>query len=86
MSVLIVKMAKRPFFVRCVTHRRWRRFTAETNLFHTQYDTPLCSVFYAGHDDMLHNTFYFFVPFRIENFCRQNVEPLREINRNKIET
>ena len=65
MSVLIVKMAERTFFVRCVTHRCWRRFTAKINLFHTQYDTLF--VFYAEHDDMLYKTFHFFVPFPIGN-------------------
>ncbi len=54
MSVLIVKMAERPFLARGVSHRRWRLFTAKINVFHTQFDTQFFSVSYVEHGDMLY--------------------------------
>ena len=52
-------MAQGLFCIPCVTHRRWRRFTANKNIFHTQYDTRTCSVFQAEYDGMVFETFHF---------------------------
>ena len=67
MSVLNVKMVGGPFCVPCVTHRRWRRFPAKINIFGTQYDTQICSVFQAEQDDILFKAFSNLVAFPIEN-------------------
>ncbi len=69
-------MAGRQFLVPWVTHRRKRRFTAKTNLFHTQYDTIFCSVFHIEHGEVVYKTFFYPYCYKIVYIT---IKELREV-------